>query len=70
MRRLAALPLERAVSGYVEAISGQLGIRLEVLLAYTGLNGRDPIMGREAGATLGVSYQRVQQISAQLHRNR
>jgi hypothetical protein len=69
-QRLAAPPLAEAVAGYVEAISGQHGIRLEVLLAYTGLNGRDPIMGREAAETLGVSYQRVQQISAQLHRNR
>jgi hypothetical protein len=70
VKRLAALPLGEAVAGYVEAISSQLGIRLDVLLAYTGLNGRDPIMGREAGAMLGVSYQRVQQISAQLNRNR
>jgi hypothetical protein len=70
VKRLAALRLERAVSGYVEAISGQHGMRLEVLLAYTGLNGRDPIMGRDAGAMLGVSSQRVQQISAQLNRNR
>jgi hypothetical protein len=58
VERLAASPLGEAVAGYVEAISGQHGIRLEVLLAYTGLSGRDPIMGREAGAILGVSYQR------------
>jgi hypothetical protein len=70
MTQLAATPIGEAVSGYVEAISSQHGIRLDVLLAYTGLNGRDPISGREAGAILGVSSQRVQQISAQLHRNR
>jgi hypothetical protein len=67
---LAALPLAEAVAGYVEAISGQHGIRLEALLAYTGLGGRDPITGREAAEILGTSSQRVQQISAQLIRNR
>jgi hypothetical protein len=70
MQRFAALPLREAVAGYVEAISCQHGIRLNVLLAHTGLNGRDPIMGREASAMLGVSPQRVQQISAQLNQNR
>ena len=44
-----AVPLAEAVAGYVEAISSQHGIRLEVLLAYTGLNGRDPIGGRAPG---------------------
>jgi hypothetical protein len=67
---LAALPLAEAVAGYVEAISGQHGIRLEALLAYTGLGGRDPLMGQEAAEILSVSSQRVQQISAQLIRNR
>jgi hypothetical protein len=70
VKRLAALPLAEVVAGYVEAISDQHGIRLEVLLAYTGFNGRDPIGGREAAEILGVSRQRVQQISAQLQRNR
>jgi hypothetical protein len=70
VKHLAALALGEAVAGYVEAISGQHGIRLEVLVAYMGLNGRNPIGGREAAETLGVSSQRVQQISAQLRRNR
>jgi hypothetical protein len=41
-----------------------------VLLAYTGFNGRDPIMGREAAETLGVTHQRISQIAMQLQRNR
>jgi hypothetical protein len=70
MTQLAAMPIGEVVAGYVEAISSQHGVRLDVLLARTGLNGWDPISGREAAETLGVSYQRVQQICAQLRRNR
>jgi hypothetical protein len=67
---LAALPLDAAVARYIEAISGQHGERLEVVLAYTGLGGRDPISGREAAAMLGVTYQRISQLAVQLGRNR
>ena len=70
MRRLAASRLDVAVAGYVEAISGQHGIRLEVLLAYTGLNGRDRILGREAAEILGVTHQNISRIAGQLYRNR
>jgi hypothetical protein len=70
VKHLAALPLAEAVAGYVEAISGQHGIRLDVLLAYTGLNGRDPISGREAGEILGVTHQNISRIAGQLQRNR
>jgi hypothetical protein len=70
MQQIASLPLAEVVAGYVEAISGQHGIRLEVLLAYTGFNGRDPISGREAADTLGVTHQRITQIAMQLQRNR
>jgi len=41
VRVQASLSLPRAVAQYVEAISGQHGERLEVLLARTGLNGQD-----------------------------
>jgi hypothetical protein len=70
MRRLAGLPLDVAVACYVEAISGQHGIRLEVLLAYTGLNGRNRILGREAAEILGVTHQNISRIAGQLGRNR
>ena len=50
----AALSLPDAVAEYVEAISGQHGERLEVLLARTGLNGQDPITNREMARRLGV----------------
>ena len=63
-------PLDVAVAGYVEAISGQHGIRLEVLLAYTGLSGRDRILGREAAEILGVTHQNISRIAGLLHRNR
>ncbi len=50
----AALSLPEAVSEYTEAVSGQHGQRLDVLLAVTGLNGSDAITGVEAGRVLGV----------------
>jgi hypothetical protein len=48
----ARLSLLDAIAHYVEAISGQHGKRLDVLLAVTGLNGQDPIIGREAARRL------------------
>lgn len=68
----AALSLPDAVAQYVEAISGQHGDRLEVLLARTGLGGQDPITGREAARRLQRSETRIQQIRDQLlhHRDR
>jgi hypothetical protein len=62
------LSLADAVSQYVEAVSGQHGQRLDVLLAVTGLNGHDPIIGPEAARRLNVSSQRIYQIVSQLHR--
>ena len=66
----AALSLGEAVAEYAEAISGQHGERLEVLLARTGLNGQDPITGREAALRLQRSEARIQQIRDQLLRHR
>jgi hypothetical protein len=67
-----ALSLTDAVAEYVKLTTGQHGSRLEVLLARTGLNGRDPIARAEAGRRLGVSYQRIYQLERQLqgHRDR
>jgi hypothetical protein len=62
----ARLSLADAVSQYVEAVSGQRGQRLDVLLAVTGLNGHDPIIGPEATRRLNVSSQRIYQIVEQL----
>ncbi len=66
----AALSLPDAVGDYVEAISGQHGRRLEVLLARTGLDGSDPITGVEAARRIGVSNQRISQLVDQLQRHR
>ena len=66
----AALSLREAVAEYVEAISSQYGIRLEALLARTGLNGRDPIYGSTAARMLDVSPARIYQIQDQLERRR
>ena len=68
----AALSLKDAVAEYVELITGQHGVRLEVLLARSGLNGQNPIPRAEAGRHLGVSYQRIYQLEQQLagHRGR
>jgi hypothetical protein len=67
----AALSLPDAVAEYVvEAISGQHGHRLEVLLARTGLNGNDPIYGTTAARVLGVTSARIYQIQDQLERHR
>jgi len=57
--RQARLSLLDAVAEYVEAVSGQHGERLDVLLAHTGLNGSDPITGAEAARRLGISHQRM-----------
>ena len=56
------------MSAYVEAVSGQHGQRLDILLAVTGLNGQQPIIGAEAARRLNVSHQRIYQIVNQLHR--
>jgi len=66
----AARALGDAVAQYVQAISGQHGDRLEVLLARTGLNGQDPITGREAARRLNRSDARIQQIRDSLLRHR
>ncbi len=66
----AKLSLLAAVAQYVEAISGQHGERLDMLLAPTGLNGSDPIHGTEAARRLGISHQRFYQIVQQLFRAR
>jgi hypothetical protein len=41
-----------------------------VLLARTGLNGRDPITGGDASRMLGGSYQRIYQLEQQLSNHR
>jgi hypothetical protein len=66
----ARLSLLDAIAQYVEAISGQHGERLDMLLAHAGLNGSDPIHGTEAARRLGVSHQRMYQIVQQLYRAR
>jgi hypothetical protein len=66
----ARLSLLTAVAEYVEAVSGQHGERLGMLLTRTGLNGSDPITGAEAARRLGVSHQRMSQIVQQLYRAR
>ena len=68
--RQATRSLTEAVAEYVELITGQHGIRPEVLLARTGLNGHDPIARSEAGRRLGVSYQRIYQLEKQLQAHR
>lgn len=64
----AALSLPEAVAKYIEVISGQHGQRIGVLLAVTGLNGRDPITRTEAARELGVSRARIYQIDQQMSR--
>ena len=68
INRQAELSLDDSVSEYVEVVSGQHGKRLDVLLAVTGLNGHDPIIGPEAARRLQVSSQRIYQIVNQLRR--
>ena len=62
------LSLTDAVSEYVEAISGQHGQRLQVLLAVTDLNGHDPVTRTEAARRLNVSRARIYQIVQQMDR--
>lgn len=70
VRRQAALSLPDAVAEYVAGISGQHGVRLEALLACTGLNGHDPITGSAAGRMLGVTPARMYQIRDRLEYHR
>ena len=70
VKHQAALPLPDAVAEYVAAISGQHGVRLEALLACTGLNGHDPITGSAAGRMLGVTPARMYQIRDRLEHHR
>ena len=53
---------------YIEAVSGQHGERLDVLLAETGLNGLEPITRPEAARRLNVSRARIYQIVNQMNR--
>lgn len=62
----AALSLPDAVAEYVEAISGQHGERLDMLLAVTGLNGQDPISDSEGSRRIGLSRVRVGQLRRRL----
>ena len=62
----AALTLPEAVSEYVEAISGQHGERLDMLLAVTGLNGQDPISDSEGSRRIGCSRVSVGQLRRRL----
>ena len=66
----AALSLPDAVAGYVAAITGRHGHRLEVTLAYTGLDGRDPISATEAARRRGVTRSAIYQNRNRLLRNR
>jgi hypothetical protein len=67
-QRLEALPLPDAIAGYVAAISGHHGVRLEVLLAYTSLHGQNPIRGKEAAAMLGCTPQNISAMAMRLFR--
>ena len=62
----AVLSLPDAVAEYVEAISGQHGERLAMLLAVTGLNGQDPISDREGSRRIGCSRVSVGQLRRRL----
>ena len=69
IQRQAALNLGEAVAQYVGLVSRQHGERLDVLLARTGLGSQQPITGREAGQRLGISPQRIQQLTDRLTAN-
>ena len=66
----AALTLPEAVAQYVEAITGWDGQKLDVMLAVSGLNGREPLMRTEGAQRLGVSHQAVTQFVQRLWRLR
>ena len=66
----AALSLPEAVAGYVAAITDWHGHSLEVTLAYTGLDGRDPISATEAARRRGVTRSAIYQNRNRLLRNR
>jgi hypothetical protein len=69
-QQLEAVPLPDAVAGYVAAISGHHGVRLEVLLAYTSLHGQDPIRGKKTAARLRCTPQNISAMAIRLFRQR
>ncbi len=66
----AALSLPEAVAGYVAAVTRWHGDRLEVTLAYTGLDGRDPISATEAARRRAVTRSAMYQNRNRLLRKR
>jgi hypothetical protein len=66
----AALSLPDAVARYVAAITGWRGHRLDVTLAYTGLDGQGPISATEAARRRAVTRSAIYQNRNRLLRRR
>ena len=62
LERIAGLPIERALSEYLSALSGVTGARLDGLAARLGIAGEPPITLQKAGDQMGVTRERVRQI--------
>ena len=60
--------LESQLAGLVEAASGQAGDRLQALLGRFGWLASDQLTLEQAGATIGVTRERVRQIEAKTRR--
>jgi Sigma-70, region 4 len=56
------LPLDVALKGFLVAISGYSGKKLEALLARLGWSGHEPITLEEAGRIAGITRERIRQL--------
>jgi hypothetical protein len=62
IHEIDALPLDVALKGFLAAMSGYSGKKLEALLARLGWSGHEPITLEEAGRLAGITRERVRQL--------
>ena len=62
IHEIDGLPLDVALKGFLAAISGYSGKKLEALLARLGWSGLEPITLEEAGRIAGITRERIRQL--------
>jgi hypothetical protein len=62
IHEIDVLPLDVALQGFLAAISGYSGKKLEALLARLGWSGHEPITLEQAGLIAGITRERIRQL--------
>ena len=62
IHEIEGLPLDVALKGFLAAMSGYSGKKLEALLARLGWSGHEPITLEEAGRLAGITRERIRQL--------